>query len=189
MNFFLSAPFAILFRWSKIASHFPGRTDNEIKNHWNTRIKKRLKQQGLDPLTHKPIEEKKQVDEKVFTSKQDQEEGINGERGDILETEQEKETNHEASSDDLLSEMLSGSSEMELEMGLLMNQQTDISSNTYSPSFSLEDSINPSMAEYSSLQEDSLQLQQWVDSTVESLLSWDNFNPLEQELFFLENSH
>ncbi|KAL3511393.1 hypothetical protein ACH5RR_030794 [Cinchona calisaya] len=41
-------------RWSKIAAHFPGRTDNEIKNHWNTKIKKKLKCLGLDPLTHKP---------------------------------------------------------------------------------------------------------------------------------------
>lgn len=29
-------------RWSKIAAHFPGRTDNEIKNVWNTHLKKRL---------------------------------------------------------------------------------------------------------------------------------------------------
>lgn len=29
-------------RWSKIASHFPGRTDNEIKNVWNTHLKKKL---------------------------------------------------------------------------------------------------------------------------------------------------
>ncbi|KAM6549662.1 hypothetical protein CsatB_021338 [Cannabis sativa] len=42
-------------RWSKIAAHFPGRTDNEIKNHWNTRIKKRLKVLGVDPITHQKI--------------------------------------------------------------------------------------------------------------------------------------
>lgn len=29
-------------RWSKIASQFPGRTDNEIKNVWNTHLRKRL---------------------------------------------------------------------------------------------------------------------------------------------------
>ncbi|XP_057811094.1 transcription factor MYB20-like [Salvia miltiorrhiza] len=45
-------------RWSKIATHFPGRTDNEIKNYWNTRIKKKMKLKGLDPVTHKPVQTK-----------------------------------------------------------------------------------------------------------------------------------
>ncbi|KAI8533511.1 hypothetical protein RHMOL_Rhmol10G0016800 [Rhododendron molle] len=47
----------VIEMWSKIASHFPGCTDNEIKNHWNTRIKKRLKLLGVDPVSHKPIEQ------------------------------------------------------------------------------------------------------------------------------------
>jgi hypothetical protein len=44
---------AILGRWSAIAAHLPGRTDNEIKNYWNTHLKKRLVQMGIDPVTHK----------------------------------------------------------------------------------------------------------------------------------------
>nr|XP_043628657.1 MYB-like transcription factor ODO1 [Erigeron canadensis] len=43
-------------RWSKIAASMPGRTDNEIKNHWNTHIKKKLLKMGIDPATHKPLQ-------------------------------------------------------------------------------------------------------------------------------------
>uniref|UniRef100_A0A0E0JHH3 Uncharacterized protein n=1 Tax=Oryza punctata TaxID=4537 RepID=A0A0E0JHH3_ORYPU len=35
-------------RWSKIAQHMPGRTDNEIKNYWRTRVQKHAKQLGCD---------------------------------------------------------------------------------------------------------------------------------------------
>lgn len=42
-------------RWATIATQLPGRTDNEIKNLWNTHLRKRLISKGIDPQTHKPF--------------------------------------------------------------------------------------------------------------------------------------
>nr|AGN52062.1 MYB-related transcription factor [Salvia miltiorrhiza]AGN52172.1 MYB-related transcription factor [Salvia miltiorrhiza] len=50
-------------RWSKIAKHLPGRTDNEIKNYWRTRIQKHIKQS--ENFTTLPLNN---MDQSTFTN-------------------------------------------------------------------------------------------------------------------------
>ncbi|KAI3733865.1 hypothetical protein L6452_13323 [Arctium lappa] len=40
-------------RWSLIAGRLPGRTDNEIKKYWNSHLKKKLINMGIDPNNHR----------------------------------------------------------------------------------------------------------------------------------------
>ncbi|XP_078448277.1 myb-related protein 308-like [Wolffia australiana] len=44
-------------KWSMIAGRLPGRTDNEIKNYWNTHIRRKLLNRGIDPSTHRALHE------------------------------------------------------------------------------------------------------------------------------------
>ncbi|GLU04650.1 hypothetical protein SLE2022_217880 [Rubroshorea leprosula] len=40
-------------RWSLIAGRLPGRTDNEVKNYWNSHLRRKLINMGIDPNNHR----------------------------------------------------------------------------------------------------------------------------------------
>ncbi|XP_028754429.1 transcription factor WER-like [Neltuma alba] len=56
-------------RWSLIAGRVPGRTDNQVKNHWNTHLCKKL---GITRPTKKPIKDKVSFEPKASQSKETQ---------------------------------------------------------------------------------------------------------------------
>ncbi|KAL0355942.1 UNVERIFIED_CONTAM: Transcription factor [Sesamum radiatum] len=54
----LHAAIVYMFRWRRwpiIAQQLPGRTDNDVKVLWNSKLRKKLSAMGIDPVTHKPF--------------------------------------------------------------------------------------------------------------------------------------
>ncbi|KAL1819885.1 hypothetical protein ACET3Z_014754 [Daucus carota] len=65
-NIICSLYISIGSRWSIIAAQLPGRTDNDIKNYWNTRLKKKLlgrrKNSHINPLSASSSQDPKDAD-------------------------------------------------------------------------------------------------------------------------------
>ncbi|CAN8299777.1 unnamed protein product [Cochlearia groenlandica] len=174
-------------RWSKIASHFSGRTDNEIKNHWNTKIKKKMKHLGLDPITHEPknnnitnqTEPNQKTNENMCsTTKEGEETKDQTPKDDVVIVETTKTLTISNNSTTLCVE------EEEVDIGSLFEMQGKEISTSSSSFSSLYNNISRSESS-SYLAEDSNSFEQWDLDVMDPLLPWDLFDNLDDSIFLL----
>ncbi|KAF5939982.1 hypothetical protein HYC85_021149 [Camellia sinensis] len=144
----------------RLVPKLAGRTDNEIKNHWNTRIKKRLKLLGLDPITHKPIEQPE-----MFTTKE-----LDCRAPSSFEQHQMF-----AIKDEVI--LQSNSFWNQANNNLELDLHNSLCSKGTSMAISATQPSNASASVSEPVHEDFLQ--QWIDNP-NSMLSWDGFNNLEE---------
>ncbi|KAM7267813.1 hypothetical protein ACFE04_009979 [Oxalis oulophora] len=164
-------------RWSKIAGHFPGRTDNEIKNHWNTRIKKKLKLLGVDPVTHIPID-KLTDDQKQNSTCYETSKGSTKSLGIHAKDEKQSEVDN-LSSSLLLDETIMMINYGSIDLDSFLDQTNPTTTSTSNSNISIgESSI--------SVQQDSLPPLMFDNggTTVDSMFSWESFRDLEENNFF-----
>ncbi|WZZ30626.1 hypothetical protein YC2023_014027 [Brassica napus] len=170
-------------RWSKIASHFSGRTDNEIKNHWNTKIKKKMKHLGLDPATHEPMNnitnqtESKQITKPNMCSTIKEGEETKGQPKDDVIIETKKTSIMAKNCKTLCAE--------EVDIGSLFKMQgNEISASSSSLSSLYSNTTRSESSSY--LAEDSISLEQWgLTDITDPLVPWDLFTNLDDDNLFL----